>query len=883
MDGKKLWESHLESLKNAIGPGAKEYKIDFHFHTPASKKDYKDKGASYEDIAKGLANKEIDAVFVTDHNCWEGISQLKQECEKIGRTKVFPGVELTLETQVMQLVETEGNKKKIGIAKFHCLALFPDTDASEDKIKSLITNDHTDEEILKKEPVDRVLKLSLEKVHEKVSKWGGLFIPAHLNQGKRASKSRSLDDIYADNLTLEFLEKYFHAVEIRKPESEKIFNGEFKTSSGDVVPKMSCVLGSDSHELATIGRKSSYLTLEELTFENIRSTLMHPSRVNVEKTFREINHIESVVINGSFIKNISIYFNHRINALIGAKGSGKTSIIEAIRFCLGYEAKEDKKSYLQHILGPAGTVSVIVNSQSKGRFLFHRKFSDTSPLVYAEDYIHLERDSIIPSVFNLSIASAGEITELAVDRTSQLDLIDNYESSGSIVKANKNILKFKSELPSLYKKYHEADKQFRESKKLVDELKIKEASLSKINSSEIKDLQDEKEKRLTEVGIIDNTLSAIESHEHRTITPLKNEIKALVESYLDKYKNGEITVPASAEKLSLSYQALQDKVNVFEEEMNKEVSSFLETFKNESTTIKEKTATADEKYQEEFNKLSAEVKEVLLKRNETTQELSKLSALTTTLDTNWEKLRKAIESLTGKLLEINENIKLRTSKRQETADSINNILQSSSSGSQLTFTPYGGSSGANSSYKKEEYYSEIAKVFDNVTKTNYTEKIFKILSSDLPSEYSAQIDDHTEVKFEIYPNTWKKSNQLSSGQKATSVLPLLLIAAKGPIILDQPEDNLDNKYIGTTTVKMFSARKGINQILMTSHNATLVVMTDADLIIEMEDQNSLSHAKRTGFLNGPNSNIKNSVLEVLDGGTEALEKRFVKYGIEVKK
>jgi len=105
---------------------------------------------------------------------------------------------------------------------------------------------------------------------------------------------------------------------------------------------------------------------------------------------------------------------------------------------------------------------------------------------------------------------------------------------------------------------------------------------------------------------------------------------------------------------------------------------------------------------------------------------------------------------------------------------------------------------------------------------------------------------------------------------------------QGPIILDQPEDNLDNKYIGSAVVRMINERKYRNQMIMTSHSASIVVMADCELIVEMMDESNQARVKVSGFLSGPESPIAASVLDILDGGREALLTRFKKYGQLVK-
>jgi len=81
---------------------------------------------------------------------------------------------------------------------------------------------------------------------------------------------------------------------------------------------------------------------------------------------------------------------------------------------------------------------------------------------------------------------------------------------------------------------------------------------------------------------------------------------------------------------------------------------------------------------------------------------------------------------------------------------------------------------------------------------------------------------------------------------------------------------------------MINERKYRNQMIMTSHSASIVVMADCELIVEMMDESNQARVKVSGFLSGPESPIAASVLDILDGGREALLTRFKKYGQLVK-
>ena len=121
-------------------------------------------------------------------------------------------------------------------------------------------------------------------------------------------------------------------------------------------------------------------------------------------------------------------------------------------------------------------------------------------------------------------------------------------------------------------------------------------------------------------------------------------------------------------------------------------------------------------------------------------------------------------------------------------------------------------------------------------------------------------------------------DQLSAGQRCTAVFPLLLKLKEGPLILDQPEDNLDNRHIADTIAPALLEEKKSRQIAFTSHNANLVVLTDTELISVFESTGSQGYVKASGYLCTPKSAVTKDVIAILDGGRRALELRYQKYG-----
>lgn len=116
---------------------------------------------------------------------------------------------------------------------------------------------------------------------------------------------------------------------------------------------------------------------------------------------------------------------------------------------------------------------------------------------------------------------------------------------------------------------------------------------------------------------------------------------------------------------------------------------------------------------------------------------------------------------------------------------------------------------------------------------------------------------------------------LSMGERAVVLLKILLGLDDKPLLIDQPEEHLDNRYIYDELTPAFRAAKQRRQIIIATHNANLVVNTDAEQIIVAEHQDGvLSYT--SGTLENPE--ICERIKTILEGGDEAFKKREERYG-----
>ena len=143
----------------------------------------------------------------------------------------------------------------------------------------------------------------------------------------------------------------------------------------------------------------------------------------------------------------------------------------------------------------------------------------------------------------------------------------------------------------------------------------------------------------------------------------------------------------------------------------------------------------------------------------------------------------------------------------------------------------------------------------------------------------------TEIELNVGPDKappeWRKLGDLSTGQKATALLHLLLLDGDAPLVLDQPEDNLDNRFISDGIVPRIRDEKRRRQFIFSTHNANIPVLGDAELMIGMRaiGEAGDGHADMPPETMGSIDKKPVAALaeEILEGGKEAFMARRKKY------
>ena len=120
---------------------------------------------------------------------------------------------------------------------------------------------------------------------------------------------------------------------------------------------------------------------------------------------------------------------------------------------------------------------------------------------------------------------------------------------------------------------------------------------------------------------------------------------------------------------------------------------------------------------------------------------------------------------------------------------------------------------------------------------------------------------------------FKDASDLSRGQKCTALLPILLARRDNPLIIDQPEDNLDNHFIFETVVNAVQRMKKRRQMIFITHNANIPVLAEAELVLVMNSDGRVGCIEKWGTVD----ECREQIIDLLEGGREAFELRSKRY------
>lgn len=144
------------------------------------------------------------------------------------------------------------------------------------------------------------------------------------------------------------------------------------------------------------------------------------------------------------------------------------------------------------------------------------------------------------------------------------------------------------------------------------------------------------------------------------------------------------------------------------------------------------------------------------------------------------------------------------------------------------------------------------------------------------------VDQAVEVLLDIGgtggPRELRRMDDLSKGQRATALLLLLLGASSTALIIDQPEDDLDNRFVYEGVVERLRQLKGTRQVIASTHNANVPVLGDAELIVALEADGQHGRPIADGIGSLDDASVRTLAENLLEGGPAAFNARQHLYG-----
>ncbi|GAA8126450.1 PHP-associated domain-containing protein [Helicobacter pylori] len=846
--------------------GSSWHKWDLHVHTPHThlNKAYK---CSEEDFIQKLCTSEIDCIGLTNYFKFdEEEFDLKEKIEERG-IKVFYNLEVRLDYQ----------NNKDDCLDFHII--FSD-EVSSDGIKKFLSNMKANVCGIEKKLADlekddfkkAVVNFDqlLECLEEESLNLMGKYLLGFLSRGHGTSRSNS---------NYKKIAKKSHFL-IHSSSKQENLKEDRKSWLKENKPLLQ---SSDAHKEDSIGKKYTWIKAEK-TFEGLKQIIYEPeTRVSIDEKKPQDPLYKIDCVRLCFDGEVKItnekgdapfcyagfdqklYFSPNFTCVIGGRGSGKSTLLQLIA----------SKLYDKSLV--------------KG--LKHETI---------QKCIEIQPDTDI--VDSVEYLAQNEVEEFATNVSKFTEAIFNRIDS----KSSGNLKELENQIIENIKKFDEQITYWQEKTKLEEQLKNREKERKKsqdiIDTFKDKDYLDKKEKLqenrkalidlkqskegfLTFIRELKRVVNFGENIERKNsydeaYNQLKQNICKKLEEIDKNIKNGCFkSDEENIEKLESEQQTLHQEIVEFLKEKGviDENIGDLERANYQLAGIEKEITDLKRKIEEIANKIKGFSWEGIDKdieefKDQINKELSKINS-------DFEKISKK-----------HKEVKPITIKYRLNEDIFEGVFEDFDKLVDKGFNTQKHQS------KIKEYLKEIE--LKNVTgmqHAEFIEKLYGSIGNKKAAFYETMKDIFDrEIHFQIYRililkhlrNVEKYKifevrydkralNETSFGQKCTAVLVVLLSLGNNPIIIDEPEAHLDSALIANYLVTLIKKQKQKRQIIFATHNANFVLNADAELIIQLKNENNKIVVQSFMI---ESDDYREDLLE-LEGGEKAFKDRERKYGI----
>lgn len=655
-----------------------------------------------------------------------------------------------------------------------------------------------------------------------------------------------------------------------------------------------------------------YVKMTRPTFSSFVTAFKDPgSRVRLHHQMGEKHYsrIQKLTISGGYLDGVAIDFSDHLNTAIGGRGTGKSTLLECLRYALdldhkGAEARRQGEQIIKENLGRSGgrVELEVVSAANRGqRYRVVRRYGEP-PRVHDSDgnvsTLHPGRD-LLPEI---EVYGQNEIYELARDESARIGVLDRFLPPDA---------KQGPQLGDLRKRLTESATRLQSALSKQEDLAQDMARLPRLN---------EQVAQFKALGIDEKLKQVPLLEKERQVQPRMDEEVQRIE---DSAQNLEGSLP---DLVFLSDKALEglphapllrrgrETLEALKNAASKALAVLREAVKAaraELTTLEDNLKAALESAEEALEKEFAKLPDVAGKRGSEIgrayqallREIERIQPKDASLAAA-RKLTEALEQERRNLLaELSDRRSLRTEALQSVAKRLNKRLR----GKLRVEVIAGGNRGALKTWlcalpgiseKRaawvdgvdalsipalvaaiREGEEALRRLGWGIT-PGMAEMLAKLSYKQIMELEAVDLEDQIDLQLNVshVSEHYRPLHQLSTGQQCTTILHLLLLDNQDPLIMDQPEDNLDNAFIAERIVKELRDAKTERQFIFATHNANIPVFGDAEWIgvFTATEEHGELPKEAQGSIDV--QEIRDEAARILEGGKEAFLQRQEKYG-----
>lgn len=607
--------------------------------------------------------------------------------------------------------------------------------------------------------------------------------------------------------------------------------------------------------------------------------------------------IETISWQGGFLDGVGVRLSDSLTCLVGGRGTGKSTVIESIRYALGLEpigdtARRDHRGLVDHVLDAGTKISMLVRGAA-GEFLIERSVPDPPVVRDAVGTVLASRP--VDVLGPVEVFGQHELAELADSRDYIARLLQRI--SGDTTEAT-------TDLSSRLRQNREAivagRRQLTEIEDALDELPRLQEALTHFRSAQLDERLDERTRIDRERRILDAAASRLD--DVRSLAqPLRDE-GLLDQAFASPAALRDLANTAILARLGDVLAALQAEISAASDTIDRAVVAAREALAAVETDWFSATAPIREQYDAVLRSLQESGQDAS-RYLATQRAVERLTPLTDQRRQVAARVSALYDERRQLLAELGDRAGEERRKLGEACTVANDLLekrvfvrpQQSEDRSEILAQVESAVSGQRGQIRhavQQDGFSPRALADAARDGPDSLEQKFGIRGAQAANlagageELFLQLEEMTvglaaiaalNVGGTSGPN-YRDLKDLSKGQKATALLLLLLATLRGPLIVDQPEDDLDNRFVWEGVVPRVRALKGVRQLVFSTHNANIPVLGDAELLVVLETVEGKGRITEGGIGSLDDETVLTLAGEILEGGPDAFRRRRYLYG-----